>query len=90
LAHELQHNPHGVLVHQEPPFPEGQQLGPGETFASMLLLSFSCTPLLKQHVLSTLQMTNEELTSLGPIIADAWDRWDRQVSLFLSSIGTLA
>jgi len=78
LAHELQHNPHGVLVHQEPPFPEGQQLGPGETFASMLLLSFSCTPLLKQHVLSTLQMTNEELTSLGPIIADAWDRWDRQ------------
>jgi hypothetical protein len=77
LEHELQHNPHGVLVNHEPPFPQGQ-LG-GQTFASTLLLSFSCAPLLKQHLLRSLQMTNEELASLEPIIADAWEHWDHQV-----------
>jgi hypothetical protein len=77
LEHELQHNPHGELVNHEPPFPQGQ-LG-GQTFASTLLLSFSCAPLLKQHLLRNLQMTNEELASLEPIIADAWEHWDHQV-----------
>jgi hypothetical protein len=43
------------------------------------LLSFSCAPLLKQHILRTLSMTNEELASLEPIIAQAWDQWDHQV-----------
>ncbi|KAI8982921.1 hypothetical protein BD414DRAFT_537933 [Trametes punicea] len=61
----------------EPPFPQGQPLG-GQTFASTLLLSFSCAPLLKQHLLRTLSMTNEELASLEPIIAQAWDHWDQQ------------
>lgn len=28
-------------------------------------------------------MTNEELTSLEPIIAQAWDHWDQQVSILL-------
>ncbi|KAJ3756033.1 hypothetical protein EV360DRAFT_95890 [Lentinula raphanica] len=51
----------------------------GQMFATTLLLSFSCSPLLKQHLLSSLQMSNEELASLEPIIADAWDQWDRQV-----------
>ncbi|KAL0946447.1 hypothetical protein HGRIS_012670 [Hohenbuehelia grisea] len=50
----------------------------GQTFASTLLLSFSCAPLLKQHLLRTLSMSNEELASLEPIIAEAWDRWDHQ------------
>lgn len=68
--------PHAM---HEPPFPQGQPLG-GQTFASTLLLSFSCAPLLKQHLLRTLSMTNEELTSLEPIIAQAWDHWDQQVS----------
>ncbi|KAF8163702.1 hypothetical protein B0H34DRAFT_696517 [Crassisporium funariophilum] len=63
--------------HLEPPFPQGGPLG-GQTFASTLLLSFSCAPLLKQHLLRTLGMSNEELASLEPIIADAWDRWDHQ------------
>ena len=76
---ELQHPhpppPHGM---PEPPFPQGQIPG-GQTFASTLLLSFSCTPLLKQHLLRTLSMTNEELASLEPIIAQAWDHWDQQV-----------
>ncbi|GLB34513.1 hypothetical protein LshimejAT787_0200780 [Lyophyllum shimeji] len=49
---------------------------PWVTFASTLLLSFSCAPLLKQHLLRTLHMTNEELASLEPILAEAWDRWD--------------
>ena len=62
----------------EPPFPQNQQLG-GQTFASTLLLSFSCAPLLKQHLLRTLSMTNEELASLEPVIAEAWDRWDHGV-----------
>ncbi|KAI0064516.1 hypothetical protein BV25DRAFT_1822878 [Artomyces pyxidatus] len=60
----------------EPPFPQGP-LG-GQTFASTLLLSFSCAPLLKQHLLRTLSMTNEELASLEPIIAQAWEQWDHQ------------
>ncbi|KAH9025560.1 hypothetical protein EDB84DRAFT_1504258 [Lactarius hengduanensis] len=42
----------------------------GQTFASTLLLSFSCAPLLKQHILRTLSMTNEG--------ARAWDQWDHQ------------
>jgi hypothetical protein len=63
---------------QEPPFPQGQPLG-GQTFASTLLLAFNCTPLLKQHLLRTLAMTNDELASLEPVIAEAWDHWDHQV-----------
>ncbi|KII88326.1 hypothetical protein PLICRDRAFT_54171 [Plicaturopsis crispa FD-325 SS-3] len=73
MAHEMQPHPVG----QEPPFPQGPPLG-GQTFASTLLLSFSCAPLLKQHLLRTLSMTNEELASLEPIIAEAWDHWDHQ------------
>lgn len=85
--HELgQHPPPGAPGHsspggipQEPPFPGGPgQLG-GQTFASTLLLSFSCAPLLKAHLLRTLQMTNDELASLEPIIAQAWDQWDHNV-----------
>jgi hypothetical protein len=65
------------IVQLEPPLPiaPGQPVG-GQTFASTLLLSFSCTPILKQHLLHTLKMTNEELASLQPIIAHAWDQWD--------------
>lgn len=80
LPPDLQHAPpppphgHGM---PEPPFPQGQIPG-GQTFASTLLLSFSCTPLLKQHLLRTLSMSNEELASLEPIIAQAWDHWDQQ------------
>ncbi|KAF7361192.1 hypothetical protein MSAN_01151200 [Mycena sanguinolenta] len=60
----------------EPPFPQGPPHG-GQTFATTLLLSFSCAPLLKQHLLRTLNMTNDELASLEPVIAEAWDRWDQ-------------
>ncbi|KAI9444426.1 hypothetical protein F5148DRAFT_775408 [Russula earlei] len=38
-----------------------------------------CAPLLKQHILRTLSMTNEELASFELIIAQAWDQWDHQV-----------
>lgn len=67
---------HPQAMH-EPPFPQTALIG-GQTFASTLLLSFSCAPLLKQHLLRTLNMTNEELASLEPIIAQAWDHWDQQ------------
>lgn len=79
MPHEMPPHPHAQPhpIH-EPPFPQGQPLG-GQTFASTLLLSFSCAPLLKQHLLRTLSMTNEELASLEPIIAQAWDHWDQQV-----------
>ncbi|KAG6855692.1 hypothetical protein H0H87_012023 [Tephrocybe sp. NHM501043] len=73
LPHDLPSHP-SPNVH-EPPFPQGQPLG-GQTFASTLLLSFSCAPLLKQHLLRTLHMTNEELASLEPILAEAWEHWD--------------
>lgn len=77
--HELSHahgmHPGGL---HEPPFPQGQVNG-GQTFASTLLLSFSCSPLLKAHLLRTLNMSNEELASFEPIIAQAWDHWDQQV-----------
>ena len=74
--------PHPQL---EAPFPHGAPMG-GQTFASTLLLSFSCAPLLKQHLLRTLNMSNEELASLEPIIADAWDRWDHSVgNLFIKA-----
>jgi hypothetical protein len=76
IAHELQHHPHPGPPH-EPAFPQSQALG-GQLFASTLLLSFSSAPLLKQHLLRTLSMTNEELASLEPVIADAWDQWDHQ------------
>ncbi|TFK46665.1 hypothetical protein OE88DRAFT_1667297 [Heliocybe sulcata] len=69
--------PHAGMGQHEPPFPHGQPLG-GQTFASTLLLSFSCAPLLKQHLLRSLSMTNEELASLEPVIAHAWDQWDQQ------------
>ena len=76
--HPHGHAPPPPHAMHEPPFPQGQPLG-GQTFASTLLLSFSCAPLLKQHLLRTLSMTNEELASLEPIIAQAWDHWDQQV-----------
>lgn len=69
------HAPH------EPPFPVPQpHTTPGQTFASTLLLSFSCAPLLKQHLLRTLHMSDDELASFEPIIAAAWDHWDHEVS----------
>ncbi|KAI0685047.1 hypothetical protein BC835DRAFT_573326 [Cytidiella melzeri] len=78
MLHELQqHAQHHPQHIHEPPFPQGQPLG-GQTFASTLLLSFSCAPLLKAHLLRTLNMSNEELASLEPIIAQAWDHWDQQ------------
>lgn len=80
LQQQLQQAAHQPMPPHEPPFPQGPPVG-GQTFASTLLLSFSCAPLLKQHLLRTLAMSNEELASLEPIIAEAWDRWDHQVCL---------
>ncbi|KAI4523623.1 hypothetical protein K525DRAFT_195962, partial [Schizophyllum commune Loenen D] len=65
--------------------PPNSVLG-GQTFATTLLLSFSCVPLLKQHLLRTLHMTNEELASLEPIIAQAFDHWDRQRRMAFQAI----
>lgn len=81
IQHEIQqHTP------QHPPpqagdiaFPPQGQLG-GQTFASTLLLSFSCAPLLKAHLMRTLHMNNEELASLEPVLAEAWERWDHAVN----------
>ncbi|KAI0717614.1 hypothetical protein C8Q72DRAFT_789603 [Fomitopsis betulina] len=79
MPHEMPPHPPPPQALQEPPFPHGvPQVSGGQTFASTLLLSFSCAPLLKQHLLRTLNMTNEELASLEPIIAQAWDHWDHQ------------
>lgn len=63
--------------------PQQSQVRGGQTFATTLLLSFSCAPLLKQHLLRTLNMTDDELASLEPVIADAWEQWDAQVSFII-------
>ena len=97
LPHDLQPHPAHIHDPQQQAFQQaaaaaastGQPtsgLG-GQTFASTLLLSFSCAPLLKQHLLRTLHMSNEELASLEPILAEAWERWDHAVrpSFFLPS-----
>jgi len=76
MPHEIQQHPPQHVPSQggDIPFPQGQ-LG-GQTFASTLLLSFSCAPLLKAHLMRTLHMNNEELASLEPVLAEAWERWD--------------
>jgi hypothetical protein len=76
LPHEIPH-PH-LMNPQDPSFPQ-QPLTDGQNFASTLLLSFSCAPLLKQHLLRSLTMTSEDLASLEPVIADAYDQWNHQV-----------
>ncbi|KAL0576090.1 hypothetical protein V5O48_005889 [Marasmius crinis-equi] len=57
---------------------QGQPVNGGQMFATTLLLSFSCAPLLKQHLLDSLRMTNDELASLEPLIAGAWEQWNAQ------------
>jgi hypothetical protein len=78
LPHELQQHPH-AMAHHEPPFPQG--IPGGQTFATTLLLAFSCAPLLKQHLLRTLHITSEDLASMQPLLAELWDRWDHQVRM---------
>ena len=71
---------HQIAISAESQFPAlAQGLG-GQTFASTLLLSLSCAPLLKAHIMRSLNMTNEELASLEPVITEAWERWNAQVS----------
>jgi hypothetical protein len=79
LPHEMPHPPHAMNP-QDASFPQAPppQLTGGQNFASTLLLSFSCAPLLKQHLLRTLAITSEELASLEPVIAEAFDQWDHQ------------
>ncbi|KIY49047.1 hypothetical protein FISHEDRAFT_58532 [Fistulina hepatica ATCC 64428] len=65
---------------QDPTFAQ-PVVNAGQTFATTLLLSCASAPLLKQHILRTLYMSNEELASLEPVIADAFEQWDRQHKL---------
>lgn len=81
LPHEMGH-PHPMNP-QDPSFPHPPLTG-GQSFASSLLLSFSCTTMLKQQLLRTLSITNEDLAALEPIIADAFDQWDHQVCCSLA------
>ncbi|KAF7334378.1 hypothetical protein MVEN_02266700 [Mycena venus] len=67
---------HAAAQQQGRPRAGGAAISAGRS-ATTLLLSFSCAPLLKQHLLRTLNMTNDELASLEPVIAEAWDRWDQ-------------
>ena len=60
-------------------YPQGQT--GGQTFAATALLAFASTPLLKQHIMASLHMSNEEIASLEPILAAAWDQWDNAVSI---------
>ncbi|KAF9220156.1 hypothetical protein BS17DRAFT_715340 [Gyrodon lividus] len=75
LPHEIPHQ--HPMNPQDPSFPQ-PPLTDGQNFASTILLSFSCAPLLKQHLLRSLSLTSEDLASLEPVIADAFDQWDHQ------------
>jgi len=80
LPHEM--GPHPMNP-QDPSFPQQPPTG-GQSFASTLLFSFSCTTLLKQQLLRALSLTAEDLAALEPIIADAFDQWDHQVCCLFS------
>ncbi|KAF8552011.1 hypothetical protein OG21DRAFT_1416861 [Imleria badia] len=63
---------------QDPSFPQ-QPMSGGQNFASTLMMSFSCAPMIiKQQFFRTLSITGEDLAALEPIIADAFDQWDHQ------------
>ncbi|KZV97657.1 hypothetical protein EXIGLDRAFT_832684 [Exidia glandulosa HHB12029] len=78
-THPDMHDSDDPGMQVEPDLPQQQpNASPGQTFASLMLLSFSCAPLLKQHLLRTLNMTDEELTSLKPILAASWEQWNHE------------
>ncbi|KAJ6589153.1 hypothetical protein B0H19DRAFT_1248709 [Mycena capillaripes] len=85
LPHELAaaHQQHQQQQQQgqqhigEPPFPQNPNQNNAQTFATTLLISFACTPALKQNLLSILNITNDELASVEPYLAEAWDRWEQ-------------
>jgi hypothetical protein len=81
LPHEIG-NPHPMNP-QDTSFPQPQLTG-GQSFAATLLMSLSCTQVFKQQLIRTLSITNEDLASLEPIIADAFDQWNHQVRCPLS------
>jgi len=51
----------------------------GQEFAKVALASFWAVPLSKKHILTTLRMTNNELsTTMQPVVGKAWDEWDQK------------
>ena len=70
-------DPHSMPFPPPPP-----NATPGQSFANTLLLALSCSPVLKGHVMRTLHVSNPDFASLEQVIAEAWDRWDHQVSDF--------
>ncbi|KAG8947317.1 hypothetical protein FRC04_010893 [Tulasnella sp. 424] len=63
---------------QQPP-PSGAPApggSPGETFASYMMLAFSCAPMLKAHVMATMGMSDGDLHAVQQLIASAWDQWN--------------
>lgn len=52
----------------------------GQTFAATVLFALSCSPLLKAHLLQSLNATSEEIDSLEPFLSAAWDQWNQAVS----------
>lgn len=83
-------NEYQVLPHethpmnpQDPAFPQ-QPLTGGQSLASALMFSFSCTTMLKQQFLRALSLTAEDLAALESIFADAFDQWDHQVRCLFS------
>ncbi|KAJ7603975.1 hypothetical protein DFH06DRAFT_1310748 [Mycena polygramma] len=81
LPHDLQQQQQVQYQQQQQGEPSAFPGQPGanhaQTFATTLLISFACTPELKKNMLSILNITNEELASVEPFLAEAWDRWDQ-------------
>lgn len=82
----MYYDPHTVMhphmsedmAHSEFPIVQ-PNTSPGQTFASIVMLAFQCAPMLKQHLLRQLAMSNDDLGSLEPALAASFDQWNQEV-----------
>ena len=76
---EIAGSSHDIAVGENGFLPNGAGQSEGQLFASFVLLALSCSPLLKQHHLRQVHMTNEDLLSLEPVLCAAFEQWDMHV-----------
>lgn len=61
----------------------------GQIFAEGLLNEFGCVcsrgEAIKQHIFDVCDLTTDDLSSLTPVIANAWEAWDQRVIFFLNT-----
>ena len=80
---------HGLAEGESAFLSNGAAQTGGQMFAGYVLLALSCSPLLKQHLLRQVHMTNEDLLSLEPVLCAAFEQWDHHVCGFNSVIDAM-